>query len=191
MKLRVANGLMPIDSGPNIANCFTEKMKVKIIRSFRRRKTIGAREVNGIIHLNLPMGVTREEELKYVRWAKRRVKASRRKRKLWEKDLNEKLKQRAQELNKKYFDGKLSWKRISYTTEQDAQMFGNCNSKNKTIKISDRLLAMPQFVQDYIIVHELVHLRVPKHGPEFWKLVNRYPKTERARGYLIAIGVSN
>lgn len=77
-------------------------MKVKIIHSFRRRKTIGAREVDGTIHLYLPMSVTREEKRKYIQWAKERVKDSRRKRKLWEKELNEKLKRRAQELNLDY-----------------------------------------------------------------------------------------
>ncbi|MBU4266881.1 MAG: M48 family metallopeptidase, partial [Candidatus Altiarchaeota archaeon] len=70
-------------------------------------------------------------------------------------------------------------------------MFGNCNTRNKTIRISDRLLQMPKFVHDYVLMHELAHLRVPKHGSEFWKLVNRYPKTERARGYLMAIGMGD
>ena len=31
---------------------------------------------------------------------------------------------------------------------------------------------------------ELVHLLVPSHGPRFWALVERYPKAERARGFL-------
>jgi hypothetical protein len=39
-------------------------------------------------------------------------------------------------------------------------------------------------VRDYVLVHELAHLLVPGHGPDFWSLVQRYPRTERARGYL-------
>jgi predicted metal-dependent hydrolase len=42
-------------------------------------------------------------------------------------------------------------------------------------------------VLDYVIVHELAHLEVAGHNDRFWQLVNRYPLTERARGYLIAV----
>jgi predicted metal-dependent hydrolase len=41
-------------------------------------------------------------------------------------------------------------------------------------------------VIDYVIVHELAHLEVAGHGADFWKLADRYPKAERAIGYLIA-----
>jgi hypothetical protein len=42
-----------------------------------------------------------------------------------------------------------------------------------------------------VIVHELAHLRVPSHGPEFWKLVNRYPKAERAKGFLEGVAAAS
>jgi len=44
-------------------------------------------------------------------------------------------------------------------------------------------------VRDYVIIHELAHLVRPDHSPAFWKLVQRYKLTERARGYLMALGL--
>ena len=38
-----------------------------------------------------------------------------------------------------------------------------------------------------MIVHELAHLVVPGHGRDFAELVGRYPLTERATGYLMAL----
>lgn len=164
-------------------------MRVKVISSFRRRKTISAKEIKGVIHLYLPVGLSEKEETKYVQWAKKRIKAKKGKRELKEKNADQELEKKAWKLNEKYFERKLIWRGIFYSTRQNNRMFGNCDSKNKTIKVSDRLLKMPKFVQDYVLIHELTHLKVSGHGPEFWRLVNRYPKTERARGYLMAVAM--
>jgi predicted metal-dependent hydrolase len=56
----------------------------------------------------------------------------------------------------------------------------------RTIRISSRVAGFPAWVLDYLLVHELAHLVVGDHSPAFWEVVNRYPKAERARGYLIA-----
>jgi predicted metal-dependent hydrolase len=166
-------------------------MDVKIIRSRKRKKTISARETGGVIQLYLPMGLSHDEEFKYVQWATKRFEARRRKEELMSKDADSELEKRAYELNNRYFAGELAWANICYTTEQNARTFGICNTTTRTIRISDRLREMPQFVHDYVVVHELAHLKVPRHGPEFWLIVNRYPKTERARGYLMAVGMAD
>lgn len=166
-------------------------MEVKIIRSKRRKRTISAKEIDGVIHLYLPAHLSTEDEAKYVEWAKKRFESRRRKMELREKNADKELEKSARKFNQKYFGGKLSWNHIRYSTEQNGRMFGNCDVKDKTIRISDRLLKMPKFVHDYVLVHELAHLKIPGHGPEFWELVNRYPKTERARGYLMAVGMND
>ena len=113
------------------------------------------------------------------RWHKRRAKTN----------LDDQaLHRRAQELNRQYFGGKLAWKSIDWVTNQTSRM-GSCTPANQTIRLSHRLATMPTFVRDYVIVHELAHLLEANHGSKFWELVNRYPKTERARGYLMAVGL--
>jgi hypothetical protein len=49
---------------------------------------------------------------------------------------------------------------------------------------------MPPWVIDYVLVHELVHLLVPGHGADFWALVARYPRTERAKGFLEGVALT-
>jgi hypothetical protein len=96
------------------------------------------------------------------------------------------LQQRAQELNKKYFDGALDFS-ITFVTNQHTR-FGSCTSIDKTIRISERVKTMPLWVQDYIIIHELTHLLHPDHSKKFWKKVNQYKYAECAKGYLLAVG---
>ncbi|MCB0210992.1 MAG: M48 family metallopeptidase [Anaerolineae bacterium] len=159
-------------------------MEIEVVRSKKRKKTVSAREVDGVFVVQAPADIT-EQELQPIienlqeRWQKKQTKA----------DLDdEALHRRAQELNRQYFDGKLKWNSIAWVTNQKSR-FGSCTPVAKTIRLSHRLANMPAFVRDYVIVHELAHLLEANHGPRFWKLVNRYPKTERARGYLMAVGL--
>jgi predicted metal-dependent hydrolase len=65
--------------------------------------------------------------------------------------------------------------------------WGSCTPADATIRLSDRLRVMPSWVVDYVLVHELAHLLEAGHGPRFARLVDRYPKAERARGYLLGV----
>ena len=65
--------------------------------------------------------------------------------------------------------------------------FGSCTIEDGTIRISSRLRDAPQWVEDYVVVHELAHLLEPSHNRRFKELVRRNPLTERAIGFLIAL----
>ena len=159
-------------------------MEVKIIRSKKRKKTVSARMVDGEFVVQAPARMS-EAELRPIidklqqRWQKRQARS---------KLDDEALRRRAQELNRQYFKGKLKWQSIKWVTNQNSR-FGSCTPTDGTIRLSHRLAGMPAFVRDYVIVHELAHLAEPNHGPKFWELVYQYPKTERARGYLMAVGL--
>jgi len=68
--------------------------------------------------------------------------------------------------------------------------WGSCTPTDRTIRISDRIMEFPDWVIDYVLLHELAHLVVPNHNPRFWTLVARYPKAERARGYLEGVSAA-
>jgi len=93
------------------------------------------------------------------------------------------LESRALQLAREYLDPGLRPVSVRWVSNQRGR-WGSCTPSEGTIRLSSRLRAMPEWVIDYVLVHELVHLRVPGHGPDFWELVDRYPRAQRARGYL-------
>jgi predicted metal-dependent hydrolase len=62
--------------------------------------------------------------------------------------------------------------------------WGSC-SRAGHICLNWRLIAMPEWVRDYVILHELMHLKRLDHSPRFWKLVAAAcPEYEEARAWL-------
>ncbi|HMW38472.1 MAG: M48 family metallopeptidase [Saprospiraceae bacterium] len=76
------------------------------------------------------------------------------------------LQRRVTELNDLYFNMEVNEIRLRNNTSN----WGSCSS-NKNISISSRLLLAPDFVLDYIIIHELAHLVHHNHSAQFWALV--------------------
>jgi predicted metal-dependent hydrolase len=157
---------------------------VEVVRSTRRRKSVSAELKNGVLVVRAPAAMSDAElapviEKLQARLVKRVKKAPR---------SDEDLEKRARKLNKQFFNGRFHWQSVRFVTNQNTR-FGSCTPSHGTIRLSHRLAKMPQWVLDYVLVHELAHLEEANHGPRFWKLVNNYPLTERARGYLMAVGL--
>ncbi len=166
------------DQAPN------QDPSIRIIRSDKRTKTISARLVDGVIEVRAPATISEETLQPHI--DKLRTRLLRRQAGKALDDAG--LETRAQQLNRQYFDGRLQWQSVRWVTNQNTR-YGSCTPTRGTLRISHRIAKMPTFVLDYVLVHELAHLLEPNHGKEFWTLVNRYPKTERARGYLMAVGL--
>lgn len=153
-------------------------MQTEVIRSQRRKKTVEARVVDGVLRVSIPAAMTASEEAHWVEVMRHRVERARRSKAI---DLAERAAALARRLD-------LPEPTEIVFSKRQRLRWGSCTPGTGRIRISDRLAGFPGWVVDYVIVHELAHLVVPDHSPAFWELVNRYDLTERARGYLEAKG---
>ena len=151
-------------------------MNVEVIRSPRRRKTVQARRVNGVVRVTIPATMTRAEEERWVAEMLRRLERS-----TGADGID--LAERAGQLADRYELPRPT--SIRWVDNQELR-WGSCTPVDGSIRISSKLLAEPAWVLDYVIVHELAHLLIPGHSRRFWELVDRYPRAERARGWLMA-----
>lgn len=158
---------------------------IRIVASPRRVRTVSARLVDGVLELRVPAAMSVVER---ERWAERmRLRLERQLSRA--RPTDDDLERRAQTLNQRYFEGRLRWNSIAYAEQE--RRWGSCSFTAGVIRISSRAAELPGWVLEYLLMHELAHLVHPDHGPRFWGLVNRYPLTERARGYLMALDHRN
>lgn len=162
----------------------TEFTRIEVRRSARRRKTIAAEIVGDALVVSIPERMSRAEEQQWVAKMATRM-AQRRKRDRLNGDGA--LERRAAELARRYLGG-VAFHDISWIETQRSR-WGYCALDERAIRLSLALADYPPWVRDYVIVHELAHLIVADHSQRFWDLVERYPLTERARGFLIAKGM--
>ena len=98
---------------------------------------------------------------------------------------DERLLERARKLNDRHFGGRLRWTSIGFTDME--RLWGSCTFTDGAIRIARRAASLPEWVLDYLVMHELAHLVHSDHGREFHELEDLYPLTERAKGYLLAL----
>lgn len=151
-------------------------LEVEVIRSSRRKKSAQARLVGSTVVVRVPARLAASEVDKMVEHF---VSLYERRRHADTLDLSA----RAASLARTYdlpepVD-------IRWVSNQQHR-WGSCTPANATIRLSNRLAGFPDWVVDYVIIHELAHLVEPNHSATFWRLMEQYPLTERARGYLLA-----
>jgi predicted metal-dependent hydrolase len=73
---------------------------------------------------------------------------------------------------------------VEFVTTQTSR-WGSYSGSTKTIRLHAALAAMPRWVLESVVAHELAHVTHLNHGPEFWALVESVdPDHERADGFL-------
>jgi predicted metal-dependent hydrolase len=159
--------------------------RVDVVRSSRRRRTVSARREGNRTVVMVPAHLGAAEEQRWVTAMLERLAKSESRRRPGDADLAE----RARSLSARYLDGRASPATVRWVTNQRMR-WGSCTPAEGSIRLSTRLQGMPDWVVDYVLLHELAHLLVAGHGPAFWRLVERYPRCERARGYLEGVAAT-
>ncbi|MFD4787448.1 M48 family metallopeptidase [Streptomyces sp. NPDC058459] len=172
---------------PTARQSRAEHGPVEVRRSDRRRRTVSAyREGDRTIVL-IPARMSKAEERRWVTAMLDRLAAKEARRTVPGGDAE--LTERAGRLSERYFEGRARPGSVRWVTNQNTR-WGSCTPAEGTIRLSHRLRGMPEYVIDYVLCHELAHLLVPGHGPDFWRLLESYPRTERARGYLEGVAAT-
>jgi hypothetical protein len=151
-------------------------MEIELVRGTRRRKYVEAVLVGDRLRVSFPYWMSIAEAQKSAEELAERMRHS-----IDASTID--IASRARKLAKQY--GLPRPKTVRWVDNMTMR-WGSCTPDDGSIRISSRLAAYPAWVLDYVIIHELAHLRVDHHGPEHEALVDRYKYAERARGFLIA-----
>jgi hypothetical protein len=160
---------------------------VVVRRSAKRRRTVSAYRDGGQIVVLIPARFSQAEEVEWVSRMVTRLSSSNAAKR---RPSDASLGRRAEELSTSYLGGRAHPTSVRWVPAMRTR-WASCTPADGTIRLSTRLQEMPNWVRDYVLVHELAHLLVPGHGPDFWMLVSRYPRTERARGYLDGVSAAS
>jgi predicted metal-dependent hydrolase len=158
---------------------------VEVRRSHRRTRTVSAYRKDGKVVVMIPARFTRAEETAWVDTMLGRLARSEQR----GRRTDEQLMRRARELARDHLQDKVAPTSVRWVSNMTTR-WGSCTIGEGTIRLSDRLQGMPTWVIDYVLLHELAHLLEPNHDARFWGWVDRFPKAERAKGYLEGIAAA-
>ncbi|HEY0815834.1 MAG TPA: M48 family metallopeptidase [Pseudonocardia sp.] len=156
---------------------------VEVRRSDRRRRMVSARREGDTVVVFIPGWMSDSEEHRWVDEMVRRLERSEARRRSPARVGDDALRRRSVELSRRYLEARAQPTTVRWVAPMRTR-WASCTPVDGTIRISERLRDVPAWVVDYVLVHELTHLLEAGHDERFWAWVNRYPRAERAMGYL-------
>ena len=153
--------------------------EILVIRSTRRKKSVSAYRQGGKIVISIPSRMSKAEERMVVP----QMIATIRKREADATLGEEELAGRIDALLREYAP-EMSERPSSVSWRAMRERWGSCTTVDRTIRISDRLQGVPDYVLDYVLFHEAIHLRFHDHGSEFSEMLERFTDAELASAFL-------
>jgi predicted metal-dependent hydrolase len=157
----------------------TPRPDVEVRRSKRRRRTVSAYREGDRIVVLIPASLSRRQEAEWVETMVARVEKAEARRRPSDDDLLT----RALDLSRTWLSGRALPASVRWVDNQRTR-WGSCTPVDRSIRLSRRMQDMPDWVVDYVLVHELAHLIEAGHNDRFWRWVGRYPDAERAKAWL-------
>jgi len=163
-----------------------DPITVEVIRDGRLRTRIHWEWNGNHVRIRAPRRITKHQLDKQVADIVEEVKRRRAQVRI---RADSDLEAMARHINRTYFGGEISWHTVRWVSNMRKRL-GSCTVGGPTdgdIRISDQIKGWPDWVIGYVVAHELTHRKYPNHSKEFWAFVNRFPKAERARGFLLGV----
>lgn len=157
--------------------------EVEVRVSTRRKKTSEARWDGGRIVVSVPAHLDLESRQTTVDWLVERLLSRQCRQPLDDAALLA----RAIMLSERWLIGARPAS-VRWVTNQTAR-WGSCSFYSGDIRVSHRLRAVPEWVLDSVLVHELAHLTHPDHSRAFHRLANGYPRHGDAGLFLAGYGL--
>lgn len=171
---------------PTVHAPTVDEPTVEVRRSRRRRRTVSAFREDDRVVVMIPARLSAAEEREWVTTMLARLEKAERRR----RPSDAGLRRRATELSDLYLGGLARPDTVRWVANQNSR-WGSCTPSDRSIRLSRRLQGMPSWVIDYVLVHELTHLIEAGHTPAFWAWVDRYPRAERAKGFLEGVACAS
>ena len=153
--------------------------EIIVIRSTRRKKNISAYRQGGRIVVSIPARMSKADERAMVPEMVAKIRAQEAAATMSEERLATRVDELLSELAPE-----ISLRPSSINWRGMRERWGSCTSTDRTIRISDRLKGSPDYVLDYVLFHEAIHLQFFDHGPEFKAILSRVPLEDQAEAYL-------
>lgn len=155
-------------------------MKYSVIYSDRKTVTLTVKD--GDVIIKAPRKIKKRELVKIIEkhreWIAKALEREKQKREKYENLTEAEIKVLKKEA-KKYLSAKceyfasimgLSYNRITITSAKTR--FGSCSS-SKNISFSYRLMLYPEPAREYVVVHELAHLKEMNHSQRFYAIIEK------------------
>ena len=153
--------------------------EIVVIRSNRRKKNVSAYRQGGRIVVSIPARMSKADERAMVPEMVAKIRAQEAVATMSEESLQIRAGQLLEE-----FAPEIALRPASVNWRAMRERWGSCTSLDRSIRISDRLKGAPDYVLDYVLFHEAIHLEHFDHGEQFKQLLARFPLEAQAEAYL-------